>query len=166
MIIVVGDSVSDIVTSDDWEDGEDEHDEEAEQRQLSEDDQPGWVMGIITKTLPRAMDRVRKMQIKLDDLTQLGWEDSADYICQEDTKYGTSCLRVPEVVQPPTDDEVAAPAATPFGVLMECLDIVCALSQLPQGISREGCNDMRPGSQKPQSNMTILDLASAAERDS
>ena len=90
MIIVVGDSVSDIITSDDGEDGEDEHDEEAEQRQLSEDDEPSWVMGIITKTLPRGMDRFRQMQIKLDELTQLGWEDSADYICQRDTKCGTS----------------------------------------------------------------------------
>jgi len=71
---------------------------------------------------------------------------------------------VPGVDQPHTDVEGAAPAVTPFGVLMECLDIVCTLSQLPQGTSGEGSSDMRLGSRKPQSNMTITDLASAAER--
>jgi len=44
-------SLCDFSSSDDGEDGEDEDHEETEQRQLSEDDEPGWVMATITKTV-------------------------------------------------------------------------------------------------------------------
>jgi len=48
MMVAIGDSLSDLASSDDGEDEEDEDDEETEQGQLSEDDEPGWVMGTIT----------------------------------------------------------------------------------------------------------------------
>jgi hypothetical protein len=48
MLVAFGDSLSDLASSVDGEDGEDEHDEETEQGKLSEDDEPGWVMGTIT----------------------------------------------------------------------------------------------------------------------
>jgi hypothetical protein len=51
MLIGIGDSLSDLASSDDGEDGEDEDDEETEQGKLSEDDEPGWVMGTITTTV-------------------------------------------------------------------------------------------------------------------
>jgi hypothetical protein len=47
---------------------------------LSEDDEPGWVMGTITKTVRQGMERFRQKQMKLDELTQPGWEDAAGYI--------------------------------------------------------------------------------------
>jgi len=49
MLVAIGDSLSDLASSDNGEDGEDEDDEETEQGNLSEDDEPGWVMNTITK---------------------------------------------------------------------------------------------------------------------
>jgi hypothetical protein len=49
MLVAIGNSLSDIASSDDGEDGEDENDEESEQGTMSEDDEPGWVLGTITK---------------------------------------------------------------------------------------------------------------------
>jgi hypothetical protein len=39
---------------------------------LSEDDEPGWVMGTITKTVQQHMERFRQKQMKIDELTQTG----------------------------------------------------------------------------------------------
>jgi len=98
MMAAIGDSLSDLASSDNEEDGDDEDDEETEQGKLSEDDEPGWVMGTITKTVQQHMERFWQKQIKLDELTELGWEDAADYIRSRDKKYGTSESRVPAVV--------------------------------------------------------------------
>jgi len=48
MLVAIGGSLSDLAISDDGEDGEDEDDEETEKGKLSEDYEPGWVMGTIT----------------------------------------------------------------------------------------------------------------------
>ena len=88
MLVAVGDSMSDLVSSDDREDGEDEDDEETEKGNLSEDDEPSWVMGTITKTVQQRMERFWQKQMKLNKLTQPGWEDAADYFREQDTKYG------------------------------------------------------------------------------
>jgi hypothetical protein len=50
MMVAIRDSLSDLASSDNGEDGEEE-DEETEQGQLSEDDEPSWVMSTITKTV-------------------------------------------------------------------------------------------------------------------
>jgi len=78
MMIAIGDSLSDLASPDDGEEGEYEDDEETEQGKLSEDDKPGWVMGPITKTVGQHMERFWQKQMKLDELTQPGWEDAAD----------------------------------------------------------------------------------------
>ena len=72
----IGDSLSDLACSDNAEDGED--DEDTEQGTLSEDDEPGWVMGTISKTVQQLMKRFRQKQMKLDEVTQRGWGDVAD----------------------------------------------------------------------------------------
>ena len=59
--------------------GEAEDDEETEQGKLSEDDEPGWVMGTITKTVQQLKMRFRQNQKKFDEFTHPGWEDAADY---------------------------------------------------------------------------------------
>jgi len=82
MPVAIGDSLSDLARSDDGEDGKGEDDEDTEQGKLSEDDQAGWVMGTITKTVPQCMERFRQKQTNLDELTQPGWEDAADYFCE------------------------------------------------------------------------------------
>jgi len=94
MIVAIGDSLSDLAKSDDVEDEEHE-DDETGQGKLSDDDEPGWVMGTITNTFQQRMERFRQNQIKLDELTQPGWEDAADYFHERDMKYGTSELIVP-----------------------------------------------------------------------
>jgi hypothetical protein len=90
ILVAIEDSLRDLASSYDGEDGKDEHDEETEQGKLSKDDKPGWVMGTITKTVEQCMERFRQKQMKLDELTQPGWEDAADYFRERDKKYGTS----------------------------------------------------------------------------
>jgi len=164
MMAAIRDSLSDLASSDNGEDGEDE-DEETELGKLSEDDERGWVMGTISKTVQQRMESFRQKQMKLDELTQPGWEDAADYFRERDKKYGTAELRVPVVVQPQTDSDASAPPPTTFGELMERLDIVPGISQMPQGTSRPGSSDIRLRSVKPQSNTTICGLEPAAEPD-
>jgi hypothetical protein len=50
-LVAIGDSLSDLASSDQGEDGQDEDDEETAQGNLSEDDEPGCVIGTITKTV-------------------------------------------------------------------------------------------------------------------
>jgi hypothetical protein len=72
MLVAIGDSLSDLASSDDGEDGENEHDEETEQGKLSEDDEPGWVMATIHKMVQQCKERFRHKQMKLNELTQPG----------------------------------------------------------------------------------------------
>jgi len=101
----------------------------------------------------------------LDEFTQPGWEDAADSFRERDKQYGTAELRVPVVIQPQTDDDASAPPPTSFGELIERLDIVPGISQMPHGTSRPGFSHNRLGSVKPQSNTTISGLEPAAEPD-
>jgi len=66
MVVAIGDSLSDVASSNDGEDGEDDDDEETERGKLSEDDEPGWVMRTITKTVQQHMKRFCHKQMKLD----------------------------------------------------------------------------------------------------
>jgi len=133
---------------------------------LSEDDEPSWVIGTITKTVQQRMQRFRQKQMKLDELTQPKWQDTADYFCEQDKMYGTTELRVPAVVQPQTIDDALEPPPATFGELMESLDIVPRISQRPQGTSRQGSSHIRQSSVKPQSKSSIPSGEPAAEPDS
>jgi len=163
MLVAIGDSLSDLASSDDGEDGEDEDDEETEQGKLSKEDEPGWVMGTITKTVQQRMERFRQKQMKFDELTQPGWEDAADYFRERDKKYGTSELSVPAVVQHRTNDDAPPHPPTTFAELIESLDIVPGISE---GTSRPGSSHLRLGSVKPQSESSIPSGEPAAEPDS
>jgi hypothetical protein len=79
ILVAIEDSMRDLGRFYEGEDGKDEDNEETEQGKLSKDDKPGWVMGTITKTVQQRMARFRQKQMKLDELTQPGWEDAADY---------------------------------------------------------------------------------------
>jgi len=166
MLVAIGDSLSDLPSSDDGEVGEEEDDEETEQGKLSEDDEPGWVMGTITKTVQQRMERFWQKQMKLNKLTQAGWEDAAAYFRERDRKYGTFELRGPAVVQPQTKDDAPAPSLTTFGELMESVDVVPGISQRLQGTSRPGSSHIRLGSVKPWSKSSIPSGEPAAEPDS
>jgi hypothetical protein len=135
MLGAIGDSLSDLGSSNDGEDGEDEDDQQTEQGKLSEDDEPGWEMGTITKTVEQRMERFQQKQMELDELTQPGWEHAADYFRERDKKYLTSEFRVPAVVLTQTNENTPAPPLITFGEIMESLDIVPGISQTPHGSS-------------------------------
>jgi len=120
-------------------------------------------MGTITMSVQQSMDRFRQKEKKLDKLIQQQWDDAADNFRGRDEKYCTSELRVPAVVQPQTEDDVASPALTTFGELMECLDIVTGTSQMVQATTGSGSSKIRLGSGKPQSNTNIAGLTPSAE---
>ena len=163
LLFAIADSLSGLPSSDDGDDGEDEDDEETEQGKLSEDDEQGWVMGTITKTVQQRMERFRQKHMMFDELTQLGWEDAADYFHEQDEKYGTSELRVLAVVQPLMNDNAPPHSPTTFAELMVSLDSVPGISQ---GTSRAGSSHIRLGSVRPQSKSSIPSREPAAEPDS
>ena len=71
MLNAIADSLSDLASSEDEEDGEDEDNDEEDtgHGKLSEDDEPGWVMGTISKTVQHRIQRFRQKQMRLDRLT-------------------------------------------------------------------------------------------------
>jgi hypothetical protein len=155
MLVTIGESLTDLARSDDGEDGEDEN-EEIEQGILREDDEPGRVMGTITKIVQQRMSRFWQKQMKLNQFTQPGWEDVAGYFPERDKKYVTSQLRNPAIIQPQMNDNIPASQLTTFGKLMECLHIVPGISQMPQGTSHPGSCLARLGLVILQSYMSML----------
>jgi len=81
--VAIGDSVSNIASSDDGEDREDVVDEETEQGKLSEDDEPGGVMRTISETVQQRIERFLEKQMKIDEVSKLGWEDAANKFQEE-----------------------------------------------------------------------------------
>jgi len=71
MLNAIGDSPSDLASSDDQQHGEDEEDDEEEKElgKLNDDIEPGWVMGTISKTVQHGMESFRHTQIRFDELT-------------------------------------------------------------------------------------------------
>jgi len=127
MLVAIGDSLSDLASSDDRVAGEDDSDGATKQGKLSEDDEHSWIMGRITKTVQKRMERFRQKQMKFDELTQLGWEDVADDFCEQDKKYGPSEWRVQAVIRPQTNDDTPPHPPTTFAALMVSLGIVPGL---------------------------------------
>ena len=127
MLVAIGDRQRDFASSDDREDGEDEDDEETVQDKRSEDDEPSWVRGTITKTVQQCMEMFRQNQMNLEELTQPGWDDAAASFSERDKTYRTSELSVPAVTQPQMNNDTPAPPPTTFGELMEYIDIVSGI---------------------------------------
>ena len=168
MLNAIGDSLSDLASSDEEQDGEDkEYDEDdTELGKLSDDYEPGWVMGTISKTVQYRLESFRQKQMKLDELTQPGWGDTANNFRERDIKYGTTELRIPAVVKPQIDTTAATLSPTTFGKHMQTLDIVRGQSPITAVTSRPGSSQMRLGSEKPQSDQFIPDFSLGAVTDS
>jgi len=67
MLNAIGDSPSNLASSDDREDGEAKQDEEdTELGKRSEDDEHSWVMGTISKTVQHHMKSFGQKQMKKD----------------------------------------------------------------------------------------------------
>jgi len=158
MLNAIGDSLSDLASSEDEEDraDKDDHEEDTEVGKLSEDDEPGWVMGTISKTVQHHMESIGQLQWRLDELMQLGSGDTADSFCEGDMKYGTTELKTPTVVKPQTYTTAATPSPTTYSELMQALDIVPGQWQMPQVTSRPGSSKMRLGLEKPQGDNHIV----------
>jgi len=165
MMMVFGDILSDLASSDDKKAEDDENDNYTELGKLSRDDEPGCVVGTISKKILQFMERFRQKQMKRDKLTQPGWGDAADYICVREKKYGTTELKVLAVVNPRTEKVAAAAATTTFGDLMAFLDIVLRISQMQQGTSRPQSSHMGLGSRKPHRSKCILSGSPSMELD-
>jgi len=167
MLNAIWDSLSDHASSDHEEDGEDEDgdEEDLELSKLSEDDEPGWVMGTILKTVQHRMERFRQKQIKLDELTQWGCGDGADYWHERDEKYGTTEFKVPGVVQSQMEEDATCSVLTTFDEPLERLDRVPGKLQMPLVTSWTGCSQMRLGLRKPQTHEGIPSFPPAPAPD-
>jgi len=163
----IGDSLSDLASSVDEEDGEDEDDDEEDtgHGKLSKHDEPGWVMGTISKTVQHRMETFRQMQIRLEVLTQTRGKNAADYFRERDMKYGTTELKITAVGKPQEDSTAATPSPTTFGGLMQALDIVPRQLPMPQVTSRQGSSQIRLGSEKHQADNHIVPPMPAALPD-
>jgi len=151
MLNSIIDSVSDLATSQDEENREDEDDDEegSELGKLSEDDESSWMMGTISKMVQHGMESIKQKQMRLDELTQPGWRDAADYLRERHMKYWMTELNVPAVGKPQTHTTAAKPSPTTFEWVMQTLDIIPGQSQMMQVTSWQRSSQMRLGSEKP-----------------
>jgi len=103
--------------------------------------------------------------MKLDELTQQGWGDGANYLRERDMKYGTTELKVPAVVKPQIDTTAATPSPTTFGEHIQTIEIVRGQSPMTAVTSRTRSSQIRLGSEKPQSHQFIPVLLPNAATD-
>ena len=164
MLNAIGDSLSDLPSSNDEEENEAnvEDDEDTGQGKLSEDDEPGLAMGTISKTVQHRMERFWQKQTKLHKLTQPGWGDAADYFRKTDTKYAMTELNVPPVIKSQMDQVAAAPPPTTFGELIETPDLVPEISRMLRDTSRPESRHVGLGAGKPQPPELISSLPPGA----
>jgi hypothetical protein len=167
MLNAVKESLSNLLTFEDEQDGEDEEDEEedTELGKLSHDE-PGWVMGTISNQVQHRKESFRQKQMGLDELTQPGWGDTANYFYERDMMYRTAELKVPVVVHHQIDLIAATPSPTLFGEHMQTLEIISGQSQMPAVTSRPGSSQMRLGSEQPHSHQFIPLFSPVGEPDS
>jgi len=104
--------------------------------------QAGWCAA--TNMVEQLMERFRQKKMKLDKLTQPGWEEKADHFGESDIWYDTPELRVAAVVLPHTDDDTAPPAQKTLGELMAVWSTVPSVWHHP-GLGRDGNSPSIPG---------------------
>jgi len=125
MLNAHADSSSDLASSDVQQDGEDkEPDEDDAELGNRSDDDPGWVLDTICRTVQHRMQSFRQQQMRFDEWTHPGWGQAAKYIRERDMKYGTAESKVLAVVKPQINMTAATPSPTTYGELWLTLDIV------------------------------------------
>jgi len=112
------------------------------------------------------MESFRHKKMRLDELTQPGWGDAANYFRQRDMRYGTAELKVPAVVKPQMETTAATPSPITVGERMQTPEIFRGQSEMPAVTSRPGSSQMRLGSEKPQSHKFISVLSHGMATDS
>ena len=128
---------------------EDEDEEDPQLGMLSEDDEPNWLMGTISKTVQHRIEQFQLYQLKLAQLTQPGWEDASNYCCERENIYGMTEWKVPALFQPQTEDGAASSALMTYHEPMETIDSVTGEAQMPHETSQPGSIHMRLRSWKP-----------------
>jgi len=138
MLNAIGVGLSNLASSDDVQNGEDEagDEEDTEPSKLSDHDEPGRVMGTITKMVQHHMETFWQKEMRLHELTQPGWWDVANYIHERDWTYGTAELKLPAVVKPQTHTTAATSSPRTVGLHMQPLLIVRGHSGMPAVTSR------------------------------
>ena len=112
------------------------------------------------------MESFRQKQMRLDELTQPGWGDAANYFRERDMRYGTAELKVPAVVKPQIETTAATPSPITVGEHMQTPEIVRGQSEMPAVTSPPGSCQMWLGSEKPQSHEFIPVLSPGMATDS
>jgi len=125
---------------------------------MSEDDEPGWVMGTISEPVQHRIESFRQKQMRLDELPQPGLGDATNYFLVRDMMYETAELKVLAVVKPQIDITTATPSLTSFGEHIQTIDIVRGQSHMPAVTSRAESSQMRLHSDKLQSHEFIVVL--------
>jgi hypothetical protein len=168
MLNGIGDSLSGLAILDREQDGKNEEDDEedTELSKLSDDDEAGWVMCTISKTVQHCMESFWQWQMRFDESTQPGWRDTANDFRERDKKYGTAELQVPAVVKHQIDTTSATPSQSSVSEYIQTLDILRGQSQIQVVTSRPGSCPMGLGLKKPQLNKFIQvfspDMASSS----
>jgi hypothetical protein len=116
MLNAIGDSLNDLASSDDEQDREDKENDEVDTQlgKLSDNDEPGWVMGTISKMVQHHMESFRQYQMRLAKLMQPGCGDAIDYFHGGDMNSWTAELMVLAVMKPQTHPTAAIPLLTTF----------------------------------------------------
>jgi len=168
MLNSIGDSPNDLASSDDEQDGQVEEDDQADTElgKLSDDDEPGWVLGTITETVQHRMENFRRKEMRLDELTHPGWGDAANHRRKRDMRYRTAKLKVPAVVKPQIDTTAGTPSPIEVGEHMQTPEIVQGQLEMPAVTSWPGSRQIRLGSEKPQSHKLIPVLSPSMDSDS
>jgi hypothetical protein len=168
MLNAIGESLSDLTSTEDEQDGEVENDykEGTELGKLTEDNKPGWVICTITNTVLHRMQSFGPKQMTLNELTQLAWGDTAEYFCKRVMKYRSTESKVPAVARPQTVTTAATPSPTASGDHMQKLDVVHGQVQMPQVTSRQRSSQMMLGPESPQADSHIVSLTLDAVPDS
>jgi len=168
MINAIRDGLSDLASSDNKQDREHEEDDEADTElgKLIDDDKSDWVMGTISKTVQQRMDSLRQKQMRLDEVMQPGWGDTANYHRERDMTNRTAELNLLAVVKPQLNTTSATPSPTTFGGHMQTHDIFHGQWQKLAVTARPGSGQMRLGSVKSQLCKFILGLSPDVEPDS
>jgi len=163
----IGDWLSDPVSSKDEEygDNEDDDEEDAALATLSEDDEPSWVKGTISKPVQQFMEGSWPKPMCLHESMQPWWGDVANYFCESDMMHGMAEMRVPAVGQLESNQVVAWHAPQTLGEEIYTLDIVPGKLWMPLVTFRMGRCHMTQGSGNSQSHKIIASLRPYAAAD-
>jgi len=91
---------------------------------LGDDDEPGWVMGTISRPDQHYIESYLQNLIQLDELTTPEWGEASNYCLERYMRFSMANCKVPRVIHVQTDDYAADSAFRALGELLETVDIV------------------------------------------